>query len=117
MQHIKLLVLLSLLTGATLAAASTDWSDVVSTNANDAASSGRNDAVSTIENHPASTDKSIWSHKLLQDWDNGWDVNFEGEPIDPNTACGGEPCIRFPLTKPTRVARVAREISVCKSPI
>ncbi|KAF9995632.1 hypothetical protein BGZ80_007461, partial [Entomortierella chlamydospora] len=86
MQHIKLLVLLSLLTGATLAAASTD----------------RNDAVSTIENHPASTDKSIWSHKLLQDWDNGWDVNFEGEPIDPNTACGGEPCIRFPLTKPTR---------------
>ncbi|KAI8605796.1 hypothetical protein EDD21DRAFT_107866 [Dissophora ornata] len=73
----------------------------------------KNDKVSKNKN---STHKSVWSHKLLQDWDNGWDVNFAGEPIDPNTACGGKPCIRSPLTKPKRVAPVTRETSFCRSP-
>ena len=58
------------------------------------------DSFSTNEDDLTPTDKSIWTHKFLQDWDNGWDVNFLGEPIDPKTACGGQPCRRFPLKPP-----------------
>ncbi|KAG0007536.1 hypothetical protein BGZ80_004552 [Entomortierella chlamydospora] len=55
----------------------------------------------------ASTDKSVWTNKLLQDWDNGWDVNSYGEPLDVNTAWNGKPCVEFSLTKP--VAPVTRK--------
>ncbi|KAI8599869.1 hypothetical protein EDD21DRAFT_378724 [Dissophora ornata] len=91
-QRITLLALLALLAGATLAAASTEKNDAASTDKNDAASTDKNDA--------ASTDKNVWTNKFLQNWDNGWDVNIFGEPLDVNIACDYKPCIRHRLTKP-----------------
>ncbi|KAF8950969.1 hypothetical protein BGZ46_004226, partial [Entomortierella lignicola] len=59
----------------------------------------------------ASTDKTIWKNKRLQDWDNGWDVNINGEPVDPNVSCFGRPCIKFKLTKPAG----NRHYDMCKT--
>lgn len=36
---------------------------------------------------------AAWTNQNLKDWDNGWDVNIFGEPIDVNTACDGKPCV------------------------
>jgi len=43
---------------------------------------------------------ATWKNKHLENWDNGWDQNIFGEPIDVNTACDGKPCIKHKLPKP-----------------
>ncbi|KAF8958304.1 hypothetical protein BGZ46_001995 [Entomortierella lignicola] len=46
-----------------------------------------------------SQEKIVWEDELLQDWDNGWDVDINGNPVDVNTACFGIPCTRPRLVK------------------
>lgn len=53
--------------------------------------------------------KTNWNDKYLDDWNNGWDVNAYGEPIDPETACDGNPCIRRNLIKPLPVSKYDKE--------
>ncbi|KAF9198481.1 hypothetical protein BGZ49_000695, partial [Haplosporangium sp. Z 27] len=56
-----------------------------------------------------SPDEIVWKDKLLQDWDNGWDVDINGNPVDINTACFGMPCTRSKLVK-------HEELEMCKTP-
>jgi hypothetical protein len=39
---------------------------------------------------------SVWNNTLLDNWDNGWDHNTFGDPID----CDLEPCVKYDLIKP-----------------
>ncbi|KAF9119108.1 hypothetical protein BG015_006425, partial [Linnemannia schmuckeri] len=43
---------------------------------------------------------AAWTDEDQQKWDNGWDVNIFGEPLDPKTACYGEPCVKYNWTIP-----------------
>ncbi|KAF9284465.1 hypothetical protein BGZ74_001717 [Mortierella antarctica] len=55
-----------------------------------------------------------WTNKNLQNWDKGWSHNIFGEPLDAKTACDGEPCTRYTLTKPV-VPPINRSAKLCKA--
>ncbi|KAF8974916.1 hypothetical protein BGZ46_009600 [Entomortierella lignicola] len=88
----KFLVLLALLTGAVLAAAPIERRIWISSQSDE------------------SPEDYVWKNKFLRNWDNGWDVNIDGEPLDPNTACFGRPCNKFKL-KPS----FGRRYEFCKT--
>ncbi|KAF9200560.1 hypothetical protein BGZ49_009194 [Haplosporangium sp. Z 27] len=54
-------------------------------------------------------DEIVWKDKLLQDWDNGWDVDINDNPVNINAACFGMPCTRFKLVK-------LKNVEICVTP-
>ncbi|KAF8975933.1 hypothetical protein BGZ46_008721 [Entomortierella lignicola] len=56
-----------------------------------------------------SLDEIIWKDKSLQDWDNGWDVDINDNPVNINAACFGMPCTRFRLVK-------HKNVEICVTP-
>ncbi|KAF9577626.1 hypothetical protein BGW38_007050, partial [Lunasporangiospora selenospora] len=57
---------------------------------------------------------TAWKNENLRNWDQGWSQDIFGEPLDPKTACDGEPCIKSPLIKPM-LAPIHRNSNSCRT--
>ncbi|KAI9239570.1 MAG: hypothetical protein BYD32DRAFT_434767 [Podila humilis] len=55
-----------------------------------------------------------WKDKNLDNWENGWEVNIFGEPIDSSTGCNSNPCPKRKLSKLRNP--ITKKTNLCTSP-